>query len=137
MFKLFISEMSFHYCLSLIFSFQDSFADALTSWFRASLLDPAWPAPRTSAMRCLSALRQINSEISSSSQSKLTRKRIHGLVGSLAPCLSGTGLAKLLGPYSPDSTKTKDMPKLDLQLFEDLKVRFIFDLSSSISMCFI
>ncbi len=87
-------------------------------------------------MRCLSALRQINSEVSSSSQSKLTRKRIHGLVGSLAPCLSGTGLAKLLGPYSPDSTKTKDMPKLDLQLFEELKVRLMRNLSCSISLLF-
>nr|VZI26237.1 unnamed protein product [Spirometra erinaceieuropaei] len=77
----------FHYNRGVAWHYQDNFSEAILSWFRASLLDPAWPAPRTYAMRLTSTLRRIADEMAGVGASAKARRRLQELIQPLAACL--------------------------------------------------
>ncbi|BHF82169.1 Tetratricopeptide repeat protein 5 [Sparganum proliferum] len=77
----------FHYNRGVAWHYQDKFSEAILSWFRASLLDPAWPAPRTYAMRLTSTLRRIADEMAGVGASAKARRRLQELIQPLAACL--------------------------------------------------
>ncbi|KAM7540198.1 hypothetical protein Aperf_G00000045395 [Anoplocephala perfoliata] len=93
-----IAQPHFHFNRAEAFHYIDNFTDALGSWFRAALLDPAWPAPRIAAMRCLSALYKMHNVIHTSLKSadKVTRKRVNSLLGTLT---LPSSRIRHLGPY--------------------------------------
>ncbi|VDM17596.1 unnamed protein product [Hydatigera taeniaeformis] len=78
----------------------DNFSGALSNWFKAALLDPAWPAPRTNAIRCLNALEKIHTTVhalESKTATKATRKRVASLISLLSS--STNSMNRLLGPF--------------------------------------
>uniref|UniRef100_A0A158QHL0 TTC5_OB domain-containing protein n=1 Tax=Rodentolepis nana TaxID=102285 RepID=A0A158QHL0_RODNA len=93
-----VSQPHFHFNRAGALNYVDNFNDALSSWFRASLLDPAWPAPRIAAMRCLKALQKMHTAVSTPLQSldKITRKRVATLISTLSAPKSKT---RHLGPF--------------------------------------
>nr|CDS27787.1 tetratricopeptide repeat protein 5 [Hymenolepis microstoma] len=93
-----VSQPHFHFNRAGALNYVDNFNDALSSWLRASLLDPAWPAPRIAAMRCLKALRKMHTAIHTPLQSldKITRKRVAALISTLSEPKSK---ARHLGPF--------------------------------------
>uniref|UniRef100_A0A5K3FAZ3 TPR_REGION domain-containing protein n=1 Tax=Mesocestoides corti TaxID=53468 RepID=A0A5K3FAZ3_MESCO len=127
-----VAQPHFHYNRAAALHYKDDFSGALVSWLRAGLLDPAWPAPRASATRCLRAFRKMDAIVHTQAEDfdKTTRKRIASLISSLAPCLAADGgqpLAKLLGPFRPrkqgskSAAVTSTIPDLEFRLFKDLK----------------
>uniref|UniRef100_A0A0R3S8Z1 TTC5_OB domain-containing protein n=2 Tax=Hymenolepis diminuta TaxID=6216 RepID=A0A0R3S8Z1_HYMDI len=93
-----VSQPHFHFNRAGALNYVDNFYEALSSWLRAALLDPAWPAPRIAAMRCLKALQKMHTTICTPLQStdKITRKRVMALISTLSAPKSKN---RYLGPY--------------------------------------
>ncbi|CDS43331.1 tetratricopeptide repeat protein 5 [Echinococcus multilocularis] len=95
-----VGQPHFHFNRAAAMHYADDFSGALAHWFRAALLDPAWPAPRINAIRCLNALRKMHTAVhatGTNTTTKTTRKRVASLISTLSP--STNSMNRLLGPY--------------------------------------
>ncbi|EUB55465.1 Tetratricopeptide repeat protein [Echinococcus granulosus] len=95
-----VGQPHFHFNRAAAMHYADNFSGALAHWFRAALLDPAWPAPRINAIRCLNALRKMHTAVhatGTNTTTKTTRKRVASLISTLSP--STNSMNRLLGPY--------------------------------------
>uniref|UniRef100_A0A0V0J5Y9 Tetratricopeptide repeat protein 5 n=1 Tax=Schistocephalus solidus TaxID=70667 RepID=A0A0V0J5Y9_SCHSO len=103
----------FHYNRGVACHYQDKFSEAIVSWFRASLLDPAWPAPRTYVLRLTSTLRRIADEMAGVGATAKARRRLQELIQPLAACLKVCRNQAV--PSSGNSGEADETPRRKVQ----------------------